>query len=119
MRQLLDTSLLIKLLHEGKSIEGGISAITLIEVLRGVPENKRPDVKKALEEVCGVIGIDNDVILEYCKLYDTLRRSGRMIADADLIIAASAKARRLILKTLDKDFRTLEDLGVNVGVEEN
>ena len=56
MRQLLDTSLLIKLLHEGKSIEGGISAITLIEVLREVPENKRPDVKKALEEVCEVIG---------------------------------------------------------------
>ena len=118
MKQLLDTSLLIKLLREGKSIEGSISVITMIEILRGTPENKRPDVKNALEEVCEVIDIDDEVILEYCKLYDALRKRGRMITDADLIIAASAKARGLTLKTLDKDFKMLKDLGINMRIQE-
>ena len=118
MSNLLDTSLLIKVLREGRFIEGSISVITLIEFLRGISEEKRQKIKKILEEAYEIIGLDNYVILEYCKLYDELRKKGEMIGEADLLIVASAKARKLTLMTLDKGFKKLENLGVKVVVEE-
>ena len=118
MSRLLDTSSLIKDFREKRFTKGSISMITLIEFLRGVSEKKRRRVKSALEEAYEVIDLDNDVILEYCRLYDELRGKGEMIGDADLLIAASAKARKLTLVTLDKGFKRLEKLGVKVMVNE-
>jgi predicted nucleic acid-binding protein len=36
--------------------------------------------------------------------------------DADLLIAATAKANQLTLKTMDKDFEKLREHGINIEI---
>jgi len=74
--KLVDTSVLIDWLRRGALREGCISVITLIEILRGVPAHKRGKVKSALEEIYTIIPLDNEVIQEYCNLYEALKRRG-------------------------------------------
>jgi len=50
-------------------------------------------------------------------MYDSLKKNGKLIPDADLLIAATAKANNMILKTKDFDFNRLRDLGLNVTIE--
>lgn len=59
-----------------------------------------------------MVGLDNDVILEYCYLYQELKKLGEPFNDADLIIAATAKAKGLRLLTKDRDFLKLKGLGL-------
>ena len=113
---LLDTSYLIKLINENRFETGSISIITVIEFLRGLKKEKRERVKEALEGAFNIIQLDNEIILTYCELYEELRKSGELISDADLIIAATAKAKKMKLKTLDKDFKRLKNYGVNVEI---
>jgi len=115
--KLVDTSILIEWLRREELREGHISIITLIEILRGVPAHKRREVKLALEEIYTIIPLDNEVIQEYCKLYEALKRRGIKISDADLLIAASAKAKNLTLVTADKGFERLRGFGVKIEVE--
>jgi len=112
--KLFDTSALIEQLREGIFERGAISAITLIEVLRGAPEEKRIKVKKLLEEAYNVLGIDNDVILKYCEIHTALKRRGQVMPDADALIAATAMARGLTLVTKDRDFERLVDLNLKL-----
>lgn len=112
--RLIDTSSLIEMLRNGRYELGSISAITLLEVLRGVGREKRKDVKKLLEESFDVIWLDNDIIEIYCDLYDRLRERGLEIPDADLLIASTALSKNLVLRTKDKHFERLRDLGLSV-----
>jgi len=48
MKKLIDTSVLVDNLRRGLFEEGVLSVITLVEVLRGVPEEKRGSVARAL-----------------------------------------------------------------------
>ncbi|BEP17307.1 type II toxin-antitoxin system VapC family toxin [Pyrofollis japonicus] len=112
--RLLDTSVLIDNVRKGVFEEGAISVITLIEFLRGVDPRKRQRVKELLENSYIVLGIDNKVILEYCRLYDELRKRGNLLPDADLLIAATAIANNALLVTMDKDFLRLRDLGLRL-----
>uniref|UniRef100_A0A7C5LAT6 Type II toxin-antitoxin system VapC family toxin n=1 Tax=Caldiarchaeum subterraneum TaxID=311458 RepID=A0A7C5LAT6_CALS0 len=114
---LLDTSILIKSLQKGKLIEGCISVITLVEVLRGVAAEKRNQVKTSLEKVYEIISLDNEVIMEYCDIYDALRSRGLKVPEAGLLIAASAKAKNLTLATSDKEFKKLDGLGLEIRLE--
>ena len=113
---LFDTSIIIKMLREKKFEPGAISVITLIEILRGVPKNKRKTIKRLLEETFDIIGINNNTILKYCELYEALKRSGSLISDADLLIAACASTYNLKLKTMDKDFERLKELGLDIKI---
>lgn len=113
---LFDTSVVIKMLRERRFEVGAVSVITLIEILRGVPSNKRSIVKDLLEKAFNIISIDNEVILEYCRLYDELKKRGVLIPDADLLIAACASAHNLKIKTMDKDFERLRDLGLSIQI---
>ena len=115
--KLVNTGIFDRLLRRGELREGCISVITLIEILRGVPAYKRREVKLALEEIYTVIPLDNEVIQEYCNLYEALKRRGIKISDADLLIAASAKAKNLTLVTADKGFERLRELGIKVEIE--
>jgi len=115
--KLIDTSVLINWLRKEELREGCISIITLIEILRGVPAHKRREVKPALEEIYVVIPLDNEVIQEYCNLYEALKRRGIKISDADLLIAASAKAKNLTLVTADKSFERLREFDVKIEIE--
>ncbi len=89
---LFDTDVVIDSIQKRKATPGAISVITLLEVLRGVDEGRRSRVKELLERNYAVRGIDNDVILLTCRLYNQLRRDGEPINEADLIIAATAMA---------------------------
>jgi len=114
--KLIDTSVLIEDLKKGVYEEGSISIITLIEFLRGVPPEKRGEVKRLLETSFEVLSIDNRVILKYCELYTLLRQKGELIPDADLLIAATAMANNLVLTTKDEHFERLKELGLKVEV---
>lgn len=114
---LLDTDKIIELLSSKRYEEGAISTITLIEVLRGINENKTGEVKKLLEQSFHYICLDNRVILTYCSLYNKLKDEGKLIPDADLLIAATAIANGLSLKTGDKHLNRLEELGLSLESE--
>lgn len=111
---LLDTDAVIGLLREGEYEPGGISVITLVEVLRGVGEEKRGQVKGLLEESFQILGLDNDAVLTYCSLYGRLREGGEAIPDADLLIAATAISRKIPLKTGDGHFQRLREYGLEL-----
>ncbi len=112
--KLIDTSWLIELLKTGTYEEGAISIVTLLEVLRGIKADKRKAVKELLEESFEVLGLDNKVIEAYCSLNDELKRRGRTIPDADLLIASTAIAQNLTLKSKDKHFIELRELGLKL-----
>jgi predicted nucleic acid-binding protein len=112
--RLIDSDALIDDIRRGAAEEGAISVITLLEVLRGVDEEKRREVKELLEESHQVKGIDNDVVLLACSLYGKGKRLGEPIPEADLIIAATAIAHNLPLKTRDAHFKRLTKYGLRL-----
>ena len=111
---LLDTGIIIEMLKQKRYRPGAISPLTLIEVLRGVESKKRIRVKQLLEESFSVVNIDNSIIETYCDIYCKLKKEGTPLPDADLLIAASAMARNLILETDDEHFQQLKSLGLKL-----
>jgi len=114
---LFDTSIIIEMLRKNIYKPGAISIISLIEILRGVAKQKREAVKEVLENAFEIIAIDNDIILTYCDLYNHLKDKGELLSDADLLIAASAIAKRQKLITKDTDFRRLKKYGLSLSYE--
>jgi predicted nucleic acid-binding protein len=112
---LFDTDAVIELLQEKRYEVGGISVVTLIEVLRGLEAEKRAQVKKLLEESFDVQSLDNEMIETYCTLYRKLKEEGRSIPDADLLIAATAMSKNMTLKTRDEHFERLEEFGLKLA----
>ena len=111
---LIDTSIVIDSLQYDAPRVGSISVITLIELLRGVSEDKRPELKNSLEECYPVQGLDNDIVLEYCRVLDWLRSRGEMIHEADMIIAATAISKGMELETNDEHFTRLVSHGLKL-----
>ena len=111
---ILDTGIIVELLREKRHEAGAISIITLIEVLRGIEVDKRAKVKELLEESFTTVHMDNRVIETYCSLYQRLREEGTVVPDADLLIAATAMSRSMNLKTRDKHFERLKNIGLKI-----
>ncbi len=111
---LIDTGIVIDSLQYDAPRVGSISVITLIELLRGVAEDKRPDLKTHLEECYHVFGLDNDTVLEYCRVLDSLRSRGALIPEADIIIAATAISKGMDLETDDEHFTRLVSHGLKL-----
>ncbi|HUV53646.1 MAG TPA: type II toxin-antitoxin system VapC family toxin [Candidatus Krumholzibacteriaceae bacterium] len=111
---LIDTSIAIDGLQYGAPRAGSISVITLLELLRGVAEDKRPELKTSLEGYYPVLGLDNDTILEYCRVFESLRSKGEMIPEADMIIAATAISKGMELETDDEHFTRLLSYGLKL-----
>ncbi len=112
--RLIDSDALIEGIRHGSAEEGAISVITLLEVLRGVDEEKRREVKELLEESYQVRGLDNDIVLLACSLYGKVKKAGEPVPDADLIIAATAITHDLSLKTGDAHFKRLTKYGLKL-----
>lgn len=112
---LLDTDAVIGLLREKRHEAGGISVLTLIEVLRGVAAEKRSLTKKLLEESFSVHGLDNRTIETYCSLYQKLKGEGMLVPDADLLIAATAVSNDLALKTGNRHIKKLAKFGLKLA----
>jgi len=111
---LLDTDAVIKLLRERRYEIGSITVVTLIEVLRGIEDERRTEIKGLLEDSFDLVSLDNKVVTTYCTLYHKLRKKGETIPDADLLIAAAAISHDLPLKTGDKHFERLEAFGLRI-----
>ncbi len=112
---LLDTDVIIQMIREKKYAPGAISPVTLIEVLRGIDTKKRAKVKQLLEESFPLIDLDNSVIETYCSIYQSLKKDGSSLPDADLLIAATAIAHDVTLKTGDDHFQRLKPLGLKLA----
>lgn len=116
---LIDTSILINYSKKKKIeeiISNSISVITLVEFLRYFRKKEdRTEVKKTLEDLFSVVFIDNDIIDNYCGLYNELKKEGRLIEDADLLIAATAISKNLVLWTENrKHFERLTNYGLRL-----
>lgn len=112
--KLYDTNEVINHLQKGESKPGKISIITLIELLRGVQEEKRLEIKTNLEELYQTQNLTNNIILTYCKLYTSLKTEGTLIPDADLLIAATTIANEDVLVTNDTHFQRLKEKGLKI-----
>ncbi len=112
---LLDTSAVIDRIRDGRAAPGAISAMTLVEILRGVKAEKRAEIKGLIEQTYPVFNLSNDVILTYCELYDGVKKKGEQLPDADLLIAATAMANGLRLETADQDFNRLKPYGLRLS----
>ena len=112
---LLDTDVVIEMLHKRRYEAGAISIITLIEVLRGLKAEKREKVKELLEESFDVLNINNQVIETYCSIYRNLKEKGVLVPDADILIAATAISNNMALKTRDKHFKELKKFGLKLA----
>ena len=74
-------------------------------------------MKETFETTFGVLGLDNEVILTYCKLYNALKQKGEMLPDADPLIAATAITKKQKLISKDKNLQRLKAFGLEL--EEN
>ena len=116
---LIDTSVLIDHFKKRTHLElwgNTISTVTLLEFLRGVPdEERRKAFLRELRKLFKIEEIDDLVVLTYCKLYRALKRNGELIEDADLLIAATAIAKGYTLWTKNiRHFERLEKSGLKL-----
>jgi len=88
MMQLIDTMILIKRIKTHRSQYKHDNSNRDVKV---VPTHKRSELYKPSEEGFNKIEITNDVILDYCKIYGSLRKKDQLMTDTDLLLAASAK----------------------------
>ena len=111
---LLDTGIIIDNMETDNYGPAIISSITLLEVLRGIEDKKRLQIRQLLEESFSVLNLNNSIIEAYCKIYRKLKEEGNLLPDADLIIAATAIAHDLVLETKDSHFLRLKALGLKL-----
>jgi predicted nucleic acid-binding protein len=116
-RVLIDTDVLIEYVKGKIDLpEDGIyyiSEITLYEFIRGTKDPSK--AKKILEEEFIVVWNDNRVIETASTIYRKLKEDGKLLSDADIIIASTAIVNRLKLWTLNrKHFERLKEFGLEI-----
>jgi|WetSurMetagenome_2_1015567.scaffolds.fasta_scaffold22440_3 tRNA(fMet)-specific endonuclease VapC len=111
---ILDSGIVIEGIENRRFSASFVSVITLLELLRGVDDKKRPGYKCLLEETFPVLNIDNGTIEHYCRIYRALKQVGNLLPDADLLIAATAIAHDLTLETKDDHFQRLRAFGLRL-----
>lgn len=94
-----------------------ISAITLAELMHGVEASAYPEKNTlALNQFLSIVDIlpfDDEAAAEYGKICATLRRQGTPIGAMDMLIAAHAKAKGLIIVTNNvREFERVKGLKI-------
>ena len=128
MRYLLDTDWVIDHLHsvarvverlEELAPKGlGLSVISLAELYEGIFNSTNPaDNEQALQDflsgVVEVVPVDEETCRRFGRERGRLRREGRMIADFDLLIGATALHHNLtLLSNNRRHFEVVEGLEV-------
>lgn len=125
LRYMLDTNLCIRVLRDrppglrGKfNAETGalcISAVTLAELLHGAAKSARPmEQRHEVERMIGrleVLPFDQDAAGHYGEIRADLERRGTIIGPYDLMIAAHARSRGLVVVTGNLgEFRRVDGL---------
>lgn len=127
MKYLLDTNICIYLINERpKKVlahfkrhslgDIGISSITASELAFGVAKSASSKNSAALEAFLlplNVVDYDAGAAMIYGDIRATLEKQGKTIGPLDMLIAASALSRQLILVTNnEKEFRRVSKLKV-------
>ena len=82
------------------------SIITRYEILRGLKARQADKQIAAFEQRCReseILPITDDVVVRAADIYAHLHRSGRLVTDADILIAATALTGGLTLVTNNTD----------------
>jgi len=111
---LLDTGVVIDNIEEGRYSPAVISIITMLEILRGLEEKKRSRTRQLLKESYAILGLDDNIVEVYCLIYRGLKQKGKLLPDADLLIAATAIAHNLTLEARDEHFQRLKPFGLKI-----
>lgn len=128
MKYMLDTNICVYLirkkpesvlrhLHSSMGDGVAISAITLAELLYGVESSAYPEKNAlALNQFLSIVDIlpfDDEAAAQYGKICAALRRRGTPIGTMDMLIAAHAKAKGLIIVTNNvREFERVEGLAL-------
>jgi tRNA(fMet)-specific endonuclease VapC len=128
MKYMLDTNICVYLikkkpenlliqLHTYMGDGISISAITLAELIHGVEASAYPEKNTiALNQFLSIVEIlpfDDEAAAEYGKICATLRRQGTPIGTMDMLIAAHAKAKGLIIVTNNiREFERVKGLEI-------
>lgn len=128
MKYMLDTNICVYLIKKKpenvlinlrSNMDDGvaISAITLAELMHGVEASSYPEKNTlALNQFLSIVNIlpfDDEAAAEYGKICAMLRRQGTPIGVMDMLIAAHAKAKGLIIVTNNvREFERVEGLGL-------
>lgn len=134
MKYMLDTNICVYLIkkrpenvltHLHNNINKGvaISAITLAELMHGVEASTYPEKNTiALNLFLTIIEIlpfDDEAAVEYGKICAALRRQGTLIGPMDMLIAAHAKAKGLVIVTNNvREFERIDGLALENWVNE-
>lgn len=94
-----------------------ISLVTRFEILRGLKAKQATTQLTAFGSFCQnseVLPISDDVIVRAADIYADLHARGQLIADADILIAATAMEHNLLLATNNlADFRRIPGLQID------
>ena len=128
MNYLLDTNICIYIISRKSSSvlkriqarqpeQIAISTVTVAELEYGVAQSRQPDQNRvALLEFLlpfEILDFDQMAALEYGQIRSSLEKKGRPIGPMDMLLAAQAKSRDLVLVTNnEKEFRRVEGLRV-------
>ncbi len=134
MKYMLDTNICVYLikkkpenvlikLHSSMGDGVAISAITLAELMHGVEASAYPEKNAlALHQFLSIVDIlpfEDEAAAEYGKICAALRRQGTPIGPMDMLIAAHAKARGLIIVTNNvREFQRVDGLELENWVSE-
>ena len=109
-----DESLKEKVLSNIDSIV--ISIISYYEIVSGLQSinaNKRITEFKKFCELVDIINLDKSSITASCQIYSTLKKSGNLIDDIDILIAGIALSNNLVMVTDNTShFGRIENLKV-------
>ena len=109
-----DPSLKEKVLNNIGSI--AISIISYYEIVSGLQSinaTKRIDEFDKFCELIDIVNLDKASILASCKIYSSLKKSGNLIDDIDILIAGIAKSNNLVMVTDNtQHFERIEGLKV-------
>lgn len=124
---LLDTSIIVDLFRGKKeeqklmeNLEGErtSSFVCMAELYEGVERSKNKEEEennlvKFFSRLHDIFGIDNEVAKEFGKIRSALKKSGNVIEDMDLLIAATCIAYNQILITHNqKHFLRIPNLNI-------
>ena len=128
MKYMLDTNICIYIIKKKPesvlrnmkaNMEKGlaISAITLAELLHGVEKSAYPEKNMlALNQflsIMDILAFDDMAAAEYGKIYANLQRQGTPIGVMDMLIAAHAKSKDLIIVTNNvREYERVEGLEI-------
>jgi len=115
----LDTSAVIELLYgsrKGKKIMDLIgndivvtTSFTVYEVFLGIKENERKKIEGMFKNI-DILNFDDKSAEESANIFNSLKKTGKIINRIDIFIAAICKQYSAILITLDFDFKNVKGL---------